>query len=58
MLVLSPGGNNNATYYTALIEDLVSHGYVVAAVDHPYQSRAVLLPGGAIALPVAEQRCE
>ncbi len=39
-----------------MIEDLVSHGYVVAAVDHPYQSRAVLLPDGTIAVPAAEQR--
>jgi pimeloyl-ACP methyl ester carboxylesterase len=34
---------------TFMIHDLVSHGYVVAAVDHPYVSLAVRLDGGRIA---------
>jgi predicted dienelactone hydrolase len=28
--------------YTAIIEDLASHGYIVAAIDHPYSGLTVL----------------
>jgi pimeloyl-ACP methyl ester carboxylesterase len=33
----------NSSLYSFLIEDLASRGYVVAALDHPYESRAMLL---------------
>ena len=46
VLIFSPGMGNNAAQYTALVEELVSHGYIVAAVDHPYQSRAIAYPDG------------
>jgi prepilin-type processing-associated H-X9-DG protein len=32
--------------YTAQIEDLVSHGYLVVAVDHPNAAAAILFPDG------------
>jgi hypothetical protein len=32
--------------YTAFAEDLVSHGYVVVTVDHPFQSLAIAYPDG------------
>lgn len=34
--------------YTVLIEDLVSHGYVVASIDHTYTAKAVWFPDGRI----------
>jgi Platelet-activating factor acetylhydrolase, isoform II len=34
--------------YTAQIEDLVSHGYVVVAIEHPNASAAILFPDGHI----------
>src|SRR5262249_49419143 len=40
-LVFSPGNATNAENYTALVEELVSHGYAVATVDHPFQSKAI-----------------
>jgi pimeloyl-ACP methyl ester carboxylesterase len=48
VLLLSPGHGNNATYYMALVEELVSHGYIVATVDHPLQSAAVAYPDGRV----------
>ncbi len=48
VLVFSPGYGTNACQYTGLIEELASHGYVVAAVDYPYQSKAIAFPDGRI----------
>jgi dienelactone hydrolase len=47
-LILSPGLGTNASQYAYLVEELVSHGYLVATVDHPYQSRAIAYPGGRV----------
>lgn len=51
VLLLSPGMGMNGVQYTGLVEDLVSHGYVVATVDHPYQCRAIALPDGRAVFP-------
>lgn len=42
----SPGGGRNAALYSILLGDLVSHGYVVAAVDHPYEAPHLQFPYG------------
>ncbi len=34
--------------YTSLIEDLVSHGYVVASIEHTYTAMAVVFPNGRV----------
>jgi uncharacterized ParB-like nuclease family protein len=34
--------------YTSLIEELVSHGYVVAAIEHTYMATDVAFPGGRV----------
>lgn len=31
-------------FYSAAIEELVSHGYIVAAIDHPFESQQVIFP--------------
>lgn len=36
LLLLSHGQGVSRSHYTALAEALASHGYVVAAIDHPY----------------------
>jgi hypothetical protein len=46
LLVFSPGNDMLSAQYTALIEELVSHGFVVAALEHPYDTRAVELESG------------
>jgi pimeloyl-ACP methyl ester carboxylesterase len=49
-VVLFSHGDTAATTfsYTMLIEDLVSRGYIVAAVDHPGSSAVVRFPSGQI----------
>ncbi|MBT2430401.1 dienelactone hydrolase family protein [Streptomyces sp. ISL-112] len=46
VVVFSPGLGGVRTQNTAWAEELASHGYVVAAVDHPYDSAAVVLADG------------
>jgi predicted dienelactone hydrolase len=36
------------TQNTDLAEELASHGYVVAAIDHPYNSARALMPDGSV----------
>ncbi|UNO43245.1 alpha/beta hydrolase [Streptomyces sp. MST-110588] len=46
LVVLSPGFSVSRTTLTGLAEDLASRGYVVAAVDHAYESVGTAFPGG------------
>jgi len=48
VVVFSHGGGIQVLYYSTLIQDLTSHGYVVAAVEHPYDMDMVVLPGGRV----------
>ncbi|MFJ4770237.1 alpha/beta hydrolase family protein [Streptomyces uncialis] len=45
LVVLSPGFSLPRTSLTLLAEELASRGYVVASVDHPYESEATAYPG-------------
>ncbi|HEY7543743.1 MAG TPA: hypothetical protein VID27_02615, partial [Blastocatellia bacterium] len=49
VLVFSPGNEMNAVFYTAQIEDLASHGYIVIGMDHAYESLSVIYPDGRVA---------
>lgn len=46
LVLFSPGSGGVRTQNTAWAEELASHGYVVAALDHPYGSAAVVLGDG------------
>ncbi|WP_398901848.1 alpha/beta hydrolase family protein [Streptomyces sp. 1114.5] len=46
VVLFSPGAGGVRTQNTAWAEELASHGYVVAALDHPYDSAAVVLDDG------------
>ena len=46
IVLFSPGSGGVRTQNTAWAEQLASHGYVVAALDHPYDSAAVVLADG------------
>ncbi|MET9293369.1 alpha/beta hydrolase [Streptomyces sp. NPDC003077] len=46
LVVLSPGFSVSRYTVTALAEDIASRGYVVAAVDHAYESAGTAFPGG------------
>ncbi|TDV50710.1 alpha/beta hydrolase family protein [Actinophytocola oryzae] len=48
MIVLSPGYTKPRATLTALAEDLASHGYVVALVDHTYENAATTFPDGRV----------
>ncbi|WP_158842536.1 alpha/beta hydrolase family protein [Saccharothrix deserti] len=49
LVVLSPGYTKSRKTLTGLAEDLASHGYVVAAVDHTYENPATTFPDGRVA---------
>ncbi|GAA2483346.1 alpha/beta hydrolase [Streptomyces gobitricini] len=46
LVVLSPGFTVNRSTLTILAEELASQGYVVATVDHAYESAGTAFPGG------------
>lgn len=46
MVLLSPGIGAPRYTLTTLAEDLASRGYVVAAIDHAYESVGTAFPGG------------
>jgi predicted dienelactone hydrolase len=44
VLFFSHGNQMSSFLYTALIEDLVSNGYIVASIDHPYEALFTVFP--------------
>ena len=46
--VLRAGGSSDVANYSALAEDLASHGYVVVGLDAPYRTRRVVFPDGRV----------
>ncbi|MEU5693251.1 hypothetical protein [Actinosynnema sp. NPDC020468] len=46
LVLFSPGSSGVRTQNTAWAEEIAGHGYVVAALDHPYDSAAVVLSDG------------
>jgi dienelactone hydrolase len=55
LVVLSPGFTNSRSVLTALAEDLASHGYVVAGIDHTYESFGTAFPDGRVTTCLARQ---
>jgi dienelactone hydrolase len=52
ILLYNPGWNGRRTQDTPLNEELASHGYVVVAIDHPYNSGPVALEDGRVIRPL------
>lgn len=46
LVVFSHGAGSTIFHYTWLLEDLVSHGYIVAAIQHPGTALMVSFPDG------------
>jgi dienelactone hydrolase len=46
LLLYSPGWDGARTENTFQAEELASHGYIVAAMDHPYGSEVTVFPDG------------
>ena len=55
LVVLSPGFTNPRSALTALAEDLASHGYIVAGIDHTYESFGTAFPDGRVTTCLARQ---
>jgi dienelactone hydrolase len=53
LVVLSPGFIHPRSALTALAEDLASHGYVAAGIDHTYESVATEFPDGRVTTALA-----
>ncbi|MGW4698800.1 alpha/beta hydrolase [Streptomyces sp. NPDC004285] len=49
LVVLSPGFTRPRATLTSIGEDLASHGYVVVAIDHTYETAATTFPDGRVA---------
>ncbi|MEK4007542.1 alpha/beta hydrolase family protein [Paenibacillus sp. FSL H3-0333] len=47
VLLFSPGIRSTRFQSMSIIEELVSHGYIVVGIDHPYTSAKVTYPDGA-----------
>jgi hypothetical protein len=48
LLLFAHGWGNPTFLYTAEIQDIVSHGYFVAAIDHPYDTNYTRFPDGEV----------
>jgi len=53
LVVFSPGLGVPSTTYTTLIEEVVSHGYIVASIEPTYEVPAVAFPDGRV-VPFSE----
>lgn len=59
VLLFSPGIDVQPLHYSTLLAEMASHGYVVAALAHPYSSPAVALPDGlALATPEGQNEAD
>ena len=48
IILFSPGAESIPALYSSFCEELASHGYIVAALDHPYDDAVVLLADGRV----------
>jgi predicted dienelactone hydrolase len=55
LVALSPGFGKPRATLTSLAEDLASNGYVVAGIDHTYESVATMFPDGRTTTCVAAE---
>ncbi|MEE1750971.1 alpha/beta hydrolase family protein [Streptomyces sp. SP18CS02] len=58
LVLLSPGFGIPRRTLTTLAEDLAAHGYVVAAVDHAYETSGTVFPGGRVLTCVACEQAQ
>jgi dienelactone hydrolase len=49
VVLFSHGLGENTSRYSAQLEELASHGYLVAAIDHTYDNQATVFPDGRVA---------
>ena len=54
IVIFSPGFNVHPLFYTSMVEELASQGFVVASVCHPYSTGATVFPDGRVVRANAE----
>ncbi|WP_433680986.1 alpha/beta hydrolase family protein [Nocardia sp. CA-119907] len=54
VVLFSPGYGAPRAFYTGLVSDLASRGYVVLAIDHPYEVAVTELADGTVATPIED----
>lgn len=54
VVLFSPGYGAPRAFYTGLVAELASRGFVVLAVDHPYEADVTELADGRIATPLQD----
>lgn len=54
VLIFSHGGGADVRMYTTQIEEMASHGYIVAAINHTYGASVTVLLDGTVAIPTYE----
>jgi dienelactone hydrolase len=50
VLMFSPGMGGMPSYYTSLLEDVTSHGYIIAAIYHTYSGEVTVFPEDRVVL--------
>jgi hypothetical protein len=56
VVLYSPGLGNPRSFGTTGVQDLASHGFVVAAIDHTFDAAVVQFPGGRLEKTVQPDR--
>jgi dienelactone hydrolase len=48
VIIFSPGFGTQPEFYSATLEDLASHGYIVVSLSHPYSTGVTVFPDGRV----------
>lgn len=56
VVIFSPGKGVKTLLYSALQQDLASHGFLVAAIEHPYDAPVVVFPDGRAVRPLPKDQ--
>ncbi|MEX2015673.1 MAG: hypothetical protein WD873_03480 [Candidatus Hydrogenedentales bacterium] len=56
VLIFSPGADMAPTAYLGVVQELVSHGFVVVGIDHTYEGKGQMLPDGRLVKPLMDER--
>jgi pimeloyl-ACP methyl ester carboxylesterase len=56
ILLFSPGGGNPVRFYSFLLEELASHGYVVVGVEPTYDGLGQIFPNGRVTHNLVERQ--
>jgi len=58
VIIFLTGNGASRSFYTSLVAGLASHGYVVLAIDHPYEAMITQLADGKIATTIEKHQAD